>query len=170
MHVVGTRRKPSGRYVTLFYRGGIKVKKILGLVLVSVMIISGCGSTANTTKATDLSNFNPTQVVETYYNSIAIGDFSTARNCLADDIVQEYVNALDSDFTNIKKLTELKVSPAAPIKLYGQNFDEVQVTAEYVAEYKQIITSDNGKQIRFIYVGKKKKELPWKIISIGTGP
>lgn len=94
----------------------------------------------------------------------------TAKDCLSNEIGQQYVNSPDSDFKNIKRLTDLKVSPAAPIKLYGKNFDEMQVTAEYVAEYKKVITSNSGKQFRFIYVGKKEKDSPWKIISIGTGP
>ncbi|WP_042333231.1 DUF4829 domain-containing protein [Desulfosporosinus meridiei] len=148
------------------------MKEILGLVLAVIVLISGCGSNTNSVKKTDLSNLTPTptQIVETYYNSIATGDYSTAKNCLSDEIVQQYVNYPDSDFTNIKKLTDIKVSVAAPIKLHGKNFDEVQVTAKYVAEYKKVMTSDNGKQVRFIYVAKKEKDSPWKIISIGTGP
>lgn len=147
------------------------MKKSLGLFLtVIVLLITGCSSNTGTAKKADLSNLTPTQIVETYYKSIATGDYSTARNCLSEEFAKQYANALDSDFVNIKKLTDLKVNPAAPIKLYGKNFNEVQVTAEYVAEYKKVITSNSGKQIRFIYVAKKKKDSPWKIISIGTGP
>jgi len=146
------------------------VKKILGLVLMVITLISGCGTTTGTAKSVDLSNLTATQVVETYYNSIVTGDYSMAKDCLSSEIGQQYVNSSDSDFENIKSLIDLKVSPAAPIKLYGRNFDEMQVTAEYVVEYKKVITSNSGKQIRFIYVGKKEKDSPWKIISIGTGP
>ena len=146
------------------------MKKILGLVLVAVVLISGCGTIKSVPKGADLSKLNPTQVVETYYTSIATGDYSTAKDCISEEISQRYINHSDSDFKNIDKLTELKVSTAAPIKLYGKNFDEVQVTAEYVAEYKKVITSDSGKQLRFVYVAKKEKDSPWKIISFGTGP
>jgi ketosteroid isomerase-like protein len=146
------------------------VKKILGLVLMVLTLISGCGTTTGAAKSVDLSNLTATQVVETYYSSIATGDYATAKDCLSNEIGQQYVNSPDSDFKNIKRLTDLKVSPAAPIKLYGKNFDEMQVTAEYVAEFKKVITSNSGKQFRFIYVGKKEKDSPWKIISIGTGP
>lgn len=146
------------------------MKKILVLAMVAVALISGCGTTTGAAKSADLSKLTPTQVVETYYNSIATGDYSTAKNCLSDEIGQQYVNAPDVDFKNTKQLTDLKVSPAAPIKLYGKNFDEVQVTAEYSAENKKVITSNSGKQIRFIYVAQKEKDSPWKIISIGTGP
>lgn len=146
------------------------MNKILGLVLVVVTLISGCGTTSGAAKSVDVSNLTATQVVETYYRNIATGDYATAKDCLSNEIGQQYVNSPDSDFKNIKRLTYLKVSPAAPIKLYGKNFDEMQVTAEYVVEYKKVITSNSGKQFRFIYVGKKEKDSPWKIISIGTGP
>jgi ketosteroid isomerase-like protein len=146
------------------------VKKIHWLTLLVIIFLSGCGTGKGTAPKIDSSNMTPSQVVETYYNSIATGDYSTAKAVMSDDIGQQYINSPDSDFKNIKKLTDLKVSPAAPIKLNGKNFDEVQVTAEYVAEYKKVITSNSGKQIRFIYVAKKDKDSTWKIISIGTGP
>ena len=116
-----------------------------------------------------MQNLTPSQVVETYYNSIATGDYSTAKDCLSQELHQ-YVNTRGSDFNNIKKLTELKVSPAAPVKLYGKNFEEVQVTAQYVTDFKKMYTSNDGKQFRFVYVAKKEKDSPWRIISIGTGP
>lgn len=136
------------------------MKKMPWLIFVCIIIFSGCGNTASVNKRTELSNLNPRQVVETYYNSIASGDYSTAKDCLSDDIIQQYVNAPDSDYKNIKKMSELKVSDAASIKLNRENFDEVQVTAEYVAEYKEMISSHSGKQLRFIYVGKKGKDSP----------
>lgn len=146
------------------------MKKLLGLVLLVIMFVSGCGTPKGSATTIDFSNLTPSQVVETYYKSIASSDYSTAKACLADDISQQYISAPDSYFKNIKQLTDLKVSTPAPIKLYGKNFDEVQVTADFVAEYKKVITSNSGKQTRFIYVGKKEKDSPWKIISIGTGP
>ena len=146
------------------------MKRILGLVLMAAALISGCGTNTGAAKRADLSNLPSTQIVETYYKSIAAGDYSTAKDCLSDEIGQQHINAPDSDFKNIKKLTDLKVSPAAPIKLYGKNFEQVQVTAEYGVEYKKVISSNSGNQIRFIYLAKKEKDSPWKIISIGTGP
>lgn len=146
------------------------MKRILGLVLMVVVLISGCGPSTGEKAKKDLSNLSPTEVVEAYYNSIASQDYSTAKNCLSDELVQQYVDSPYSDLNNIKKLTDLKVHPAAPIKLYGKNFAEVQVTAEYVAEYKEEKALVNGKQFMFIYVAQKEKDSPWKIISIGTGP
>lgn len=154
----------------LFYRGGIKSEKNTRDSFSGRSVNFGLRNHYGYSKKSGLIKFDPTQVVETYYNSIATGDYSMAKACLSDEIGQQYVNAPDSDFQNTKKLTDLKVSLEAPIKLYGKNFEEVQVTAEYVAEYKKVITSNSGKQIRFIYVAKKDKDSPWKIISIGTGP
>ena len=86
------------------------MKKILGLVLMVVTLISGCGTTTGAAKSVDLSNLTATQVVETYYNSIATGDYSMAKDCLSNEIGQQYVNSSDSDFKNIKSLIDLKVS------------------------------------------------------------
>jgi len=70
----------------------------------------------------------------------------------------------------LKKITDIKATPETSIKLDNENYDEVQVCVEYNAIYKTVITSEDGKQLRFIYVAKQGKESPWKIISIGTGP
>ena len=112
---------------------------------------------------------NPQQLVELYYHSVAKYDFATARTCLSDEMAQEMYDE-SSDLLNATKLSGLNVSKESHIKLYGKNYDEVQVVAEYDAVYKRVFGSVNGHQIRFIYVGKKTKDAPWKIISIGTGP
>ena len=125
----------------------------------------------NATKPSiDLSKLTPQQLVETYYKSLSVGDLSTARSCMDEEYAKQFVKLEDSDFKNLRELSDLKVKPEAPIKLHGKNYDEVQVVAEYIAVYKKVITSDSGRQIRFVYVGKKEKDSPWRIISIGTGP
>lgn len=155
------------------------MEKLLGLVLLATMFISGCGTPKGTANKTDLLELNPSQVVEAYYHSIATGDYSTAKATLSDDIVQTYTNSPDSDFQNIRKLTDIKISNVSPITFNKQDnvgpikekyYEGVQVTAEYVAEYKEVITSHSGKQIRFIYVARKEQGSPWKMVSIGTGP
>ena len=146
------------------------MKKLVVLVILVIAVVWWCGNPKSAPTTLDLSNLTPSQVVETYYKSIASSDYSTAKACLADDLSQQYVSAPYSDFDNIKQLKVLKVSSPAPIKLYGKNYDEAQVVAVYVAVYKKVFTSNSGIQTRFVYVGKKEKDSPWKIISIGTGP
>lgn len=136
----------------------------------ATIVFVGYETTKGKSTNNNLTNLNPTQLVETYYKSIASRNYSKAEACLSDDIAKQYKKSPGSDFRNIKKLTDLMVSKAVNIKLYGKNYREVQVTAEYIVDYKNVITSENGKQIRFIYVAMKEKNSPWKIISIGTGP
>lgn len=107
--------------------------------------------------------------METYYHSLSAGDLETARACLSDEM-KAAAEMPDSDLNNLKSLTNLTVSPAYPIKLHGQNDEEVQVTADYYATYKKVFAEMDGRQHRFIYVAKATADSAWRIISIGTGP
>lgn len=151
----------------------INIKKfniMLCLFFISLYLI-GCTFNSKTNIISeDLKNASPQKLVEIFYNSLSKGDYKTAKSCLSTDYAKEFSNAPDSDFKNLLKITDIKVSAEAPIKLYNKNYDEVQVTAEYTAEYKKVITAENGKQLRFIYVAKMENDSSWKIISIGTGP
>jgi len=123
----------------------------------------------------DVSSMDPQQLVQTYYDSLAAGDYVTAKACLSDQVdgnfsIQQYMNLPDSDFTNIIRLTDITVSSPANIRLDKTNYQEVQVVAKYFAQYKKVVSATSGEQVRFIYVAKKEKGSPWKIISIGTGP
>lgn len=143
---------------------------MLCLFIISLYFV-GCGfNNKNNILSEDLKNVSPQKLVEIFYNSLSKGDYKTAKSCLSTEYANQFSNTPDSDFKNLVKMTDIKVSSEAPIKLYNKNYDEVQVTAEYNAEYKKVITEENGKQFRFIYVAKKEKDSPWKIISIGTGP
>jgi uncharacterized membrane protein len=144
-------------------------RKLLVLgVLITVLLTVGTLYAIQRTD--DVSALTPQQLVETYYRSIAAGDLETARSCLSPGLLSIMNQAVDSDFINLVSLSNLRVSSAAHIKLDSKNFDEVQVAAEYDAVHKKILTSNDGHQIRFIYVGKSTRDAPWKIISIGTGP
>lgn len=145
--------------------------KLIGLVIfLAFIVIPGCAKTEPLSKPqVDIDNLSPQQLVETYYTSLSSGDLATAEKCLSDDM-KKIISSPDSDFHNLKKLYNLEVSQAYPIKLYAKNHDEVQVVAQYSATYKKFITTPNGHQTRFIYVAKAKEDSPWRIISIGTGP
>ncbi len=142
----------------------------LCLFIISLYLTACASNNKSDISSKDLKNASPQKLVEIYYNSLSKGDYKTAKSCLSTEYANQFSSTSDSDFKNLVKITDIKVSPEAAIKLYNRNYDEVQVTAEYNAEYKKVITVPNGKQIRFIYVAKKEKDSPWKIISIGTGP
>jgi len=117
----------------------------------------------------DIDALSPEQLVETYFKTLSSGNLATAEKCLSDEM-KKTISLPDSDFKNLKSLSNLEVSPAHPIKLYGKNFTEVQVVVRYDAVYKEIFSAPNGRQTRFIYVAKAGPGSPWRIISIGAGP
>ena len=45
-----------------------------------------------------------------------------------------------------------------------------QVTVQYEAVFRQVITEHSGGQIRFLYLGRFKVDGRWQILPIGTGP
>ncbi|MDP4089396.1 MAG: DUF4829 domain-containing protein [Bacillota bacterium] len=147
------------------------MKKVLCFIfLIAILTLSGCSNSRASVHSIDITKLGPHDLVKTYYESLANGDLKTAEACLSEDYAKSMKGSTDSDFKNLKSLTNLIVNPEADIKLNGQNYEEKQVTVEYDAVYKKEITSPNGKQILFVYVGKKTESSPWKIISVGTGP
>ncbi|HZD59155.1 MAG TPA: DUF4829 domain-containing protein [Anaerolineae bacterium] len=149
-----------------------RVATAAALVLLSLLLV-GCATGSSKRPALNnnpIEELTPWQLVETYYKSLAARDYATARACLSPEYASEIDRSDDSDFKNLWSISNLVVSKEANIKLYGKNYDEVQVVAEYDATYKKIITAENGRQIRFLYVARKSKDSPWRIISIGTGP
>ncbi len=141
-----------------------KLLIIAGLIT-TIIVLIGCAKPVK-----DVSKLGPEQLVKTYYQSLAVGDITTARECLSDEYAKEIGIFEDSDLTNLRSIKDIRVRTGAPVGLYGKNYKEAQVVAQYEATYRQMITEADGKQIRFIYVAKKTKNSPWKIISIGTGP
>jgi len=98
---------------------------------------------------------------------------------LAPEIRERELSYDDSDFTNLKQLSNLKVYggdrfgardlPGLDVPL--ANYDEwALASADYDAVYYQVLTSDNGPQVRFVYLGRTIKSGRWEIVSIGTGP
>ena len=52
-----------------------------------------------------------------------------------------------------------------------QNYAELrEMAVSFDAVYKQEITSDSGRQTRFVIVGRPTLQSSWQIVSIGTGP
>ena len=72
-----------------------------------------------------LNNATPQELVEFYYDSLSMEDIKTAQSCLSTDYAEFLQNAADSDFNNLKKITDIEVTPAKPIKLHNENYDEV---------------------------------------------
>lgn len=144
-----------------------KLFHFLLVINLFIIFLAGCGTKEN---KSNIDKLQPAELVKTYYESLAKGDYETAKACLSEEYANQVIEQEDSDFKNLAQISNIRISNPAQIKLYGKNYDEVQVTVKYNAVYKKISSSNNGEQLRFIYVGKKQKYSPWKIISIGTGP
>lgn len=55
----------------------------------------------------NVNTLAPQRLVETYYRSLAVGDFVTAKACLSEELAQFLTVAEDSDFRNLRWLTDL---------------------------------------------------------------
>lgn len=144
----------------------------IALILLCILLLStGCTSGKDNPPPTGQFNkLGPQKIVEAYYKNLAAGDYDTAKKYLSEDIDKSVYTSEDSDFKNLHALYNLQVSKETPIQLTRKNYKEVQVVAQYHAAFKKVITSENGVQVKYLYVAQKTKDAPWKIISIGTGP
>lgn len=116
-----------------------------------------------------VEKMEPRELVQTYYDSIARGDRTTARACLGSSYRRQVSGSADWDGKNVKTLSNLTLGKSIPIQLQNVKGETLQLTADYEVKYKQVITNYDGHSTRFIYVNRKDNG-PWKIISIGTGP
>ncbi len=110
----------------------------------------------------------PAAVVTAYYQAAAHHDSKAAAALLAPEIRSMY-----SDFSNLVTLTDLRHVHTAVVpapSLPPGYIDITQVSVAYTATYKKVIAAGNGTQTRFLYVGRRTADGPWRILSIGTGP
>lgn len=145
---------------------------VIGLLLT---ILSGCQSRGadawNAPTKASIDRYEPKKLVETYFQALGHKDYETSKACLSDEWNAKYPETfLTDDDSKITGIKDLKLKGPANIPLYGKSYKEVQVAADFHVEYKTKNQDSDGLQIRFVYVAKKTKNSPWKIISVGTGP
>lgn len=96
-----------------------------------MLSFSGCSlENKNASTSINLNELTPQKLVETYYTSISRGDYNTAKDCLDEEYYKYSTKTPDSDFTNISKLSNIKVDPGKPIKLYGKNYGGILWTSK----------------------------------------
>lgn len=127
-------------------------------------------SPSDGTQSLDRPARSATQVVSEYYKYIALGESREAAQFLTPELVSQFNSEPDSDFNNVQSISNVRVSKAYESRLDKKYKYEVQVDAEFKAQYDQVITVGNGPQTRFIYLGRDSNQQLWHIISIGTGP
>ncbi len=122
----------------------------------------------------------PDQAVRVYYTALSKHENAIALQCLAPETRKLEQSYDDSDSTNLKRLTNLSVfynGERFPVRdLPGLDVPLARydrwalVRADYDAVYRHVLTSDNGRQVRFVYLGRSSKSGRWEIAGIGTGP
>ncbi|OFW32364.1 MAG: hypothetical protein A2074_01900 [Candidatus Aquicultor primus] len=118
----------------------------------------------------DIDALGPRQLVLTYYKRLALTDTAGANRCLADDYRRELA---DVSPVYTVWLGDVKISEDARLRLRGMNsasYDERQYFVEYSAWQIGGGVSPSGQESSFVYVAKKTKTSPWRIICIGSGP
>lgn len=124
--------------------------------------------------ATFLPRFDdddPQQVVQAYYEAQRWGYRTFAEQALEADeresrYAANYVRPLIGD---VFCASELDVSEAKDIELYGEHDEERQLVVTYRSRWRNEIGDPPGERMRFVYVGRDKGE-SWHILSEGTGP
>ena len=125
---------------------------------------AACGGTQRPPISADLG---PREVVTHYYDRLAHGDVDGAREVLTDDGAAQQ-NLLDGDFRNLSRIDHVTVGQPHQT-VYPPYTDVVEITVNYDAEYKEILTQRSGHVTRFVLVGRRAGG-PWRIFSIGSGP
>jgi hypothetical protein len=146
------------------------IKLYLAFVIPLLLLATGCNSPSESNQSFNTKSLSANDVVQNYYQCVAKHDFRSASQFLAPDLASFYRSAPDSDFNNVKSISDVVVTKPYNSRLDNKYKYEVQVDSNYTAQYKQLITVPNGGQTRFIYLGRNNENQPWFIISIGTGP
>ena len=136
--------------------------------LAFALILVGCSTPASpeplSAKAT----------VQTYYWTVNAHNWKQAKALLSPAQQLAFTDGIDSDRNNTLTVTNLTIMVYSPAP-FDQNaypgYSNVQqATASFDATYKKVITSPNGPQFQFVYVGRIGPSGPWRILSFGSGP
>ncbi|MBE0447620.1 MAG: DUF4829 domain-containing protein [Actinobacteria bacterium] len=120
----------------------------------------------------DIDRLGPKEIVQTYYGRLAAHDFINANRCLSEDYLRERSKPNSVAQTPLW-LGDIEISKGIDTKASGylsDNYAERLFDVEYNATFLQAGGSVDGHQLDFVYVAKKTKDSPWRIIGIGCGP
>lgn len=154
--------------------------------VVALLMVSSCGGSTTVTlhspsprvvtsspSSAQGSPNGPVATVVAYYDDISRHDTVAAAALLAPS-VRAGESSDDGDLTNIATLRNIRDVRSGtyptPGDLPAGYADITQVSLTYDATFHQVITSDDGSQTRFVYVGRDPHTGGWLILGIGTGP
>src|SRR5262249_52867651 len=139
-------------------------RALLGVLCV-VLLAVACGGAAGKPVPPPAS-MSAREVTARYYAALEKGDRATAHGCLDPAYDRFLSSAPDSDFTNLDSLGDVQVGDPRPAGQVGgsEAFAETaEVAVNYRATYKQTITVPNGRQTRFVVLGRHGRDQPWLI-------
>lgn len=116
-------------------------------------------------------NDDPRQVVSAYYEAQRWGYRTLAEQALDPGeregrYAPNYVRPLIADAFCA---SELKVSEAEDISLYGEHAEERLFVVTYRSRWRDSVGDPPAERMWFVYVGRDEGS-PWRILSEGTGP
>jgi hypothetical protein len=123
----------------------------------------------------------PEVAVTGYYHALSLHRFPAASAYLAPATRSFVTGSLDSPEKNLVSLDHLKVNASQPVStaslpglpsgvVVGDYDSFAQVSTEYNATFRQVITARSGRQIKFLYLGRLRSNAQWQILAIGSGP
>lgn len=138
----------------------------LSLVITLVAVSLDSTGCASKTDARD-ANLNGQQVVYAYYQTLAKGDTATAQTYLTDDYAKAQAQAPDSELNNIGKISDVNVGSEVPLIIRNRDYQEEKVDVTYTAIFKKETAKlHNGDQDLVVYVSKKARTSPWRILTV----
>ncbi len=155
--------------------GGLVVFLVAVLPLIRghrTLPIYPCGAAATRT---------PAAAVRGYYTALSKHRFVVAAQYVAPTKCRYFQTGTDNDFEYIDKLTDVSVSDGEilnrnslpvefPRDLTSHN-KWADVRVDFNANYLPAAeTYANGRQVRFLLVGRSIKSGRWEIVDEGTGP
>lgn len=114
---------------------------------------------------------DPRQVVTAYYEAQRWG-FRTFAEQALDPEEREALyaaNAVRPLIGDAFCASDLEVSPAKDIPLYGEHAEERQFVVTYHSKWRSSVGDAPGERMWFVYVGRDDDGL-WRVLSEGTGP
>jgi hypothetical protein len=156
--------------------GELRAGLVVGVVAFSLM--AGCAQ-ASAAPRSSCASASAAGVVRYYYEALNQHRAAAAKACLTPGYLNRLINVhhvVDLDWKNVvsARVVKIAVHPVAdrvlPADIRPAPFRAVQILAQVVERYRQVVGSANGMNTWFIYVVEQRATSPWRIAEIGSGP
>lgn len=123
-----------------------------------------------------LSGLSPEEIIRIYFEALDKGEErliyatqarSTLVQYLAGNMAYDQLYFKQYPDTNVKKAKLLSMKT---FEFGDQPKDSLEYAVEVDYDFKEMITSDDGKQTRFVGLTREGNGRDWRITGIGTGP